>query len=234
MTKSKRYVRFVAVLLAAATAIMGWALMRFDAAAAEARNEGETYYYEELKNSDLAQRLYGAFDKMRENAAFKGGKLEYDLLASGTLTEAEVADYVNNASPKVPVALGAARDAYYMDHPDLFYIDVYKFYLSAGMQNNKYVAFIGTGTAENYYTAHTVSSAAEADTAIAAYEQAVTKLAQDARAAGSDAIKQIEYVNKYLAENVAYDYGARKAADSDNVIYDGYVSAAAIPARSRP
>ena len=150
MTKSKRYVRFVAVLLAAATAIMGWALMRFDAAAAEARNEGETYYYEELKNSDLAQRLYGAFDKMRENAAFKGGKLEYDLLASGTLTEAEVADYVNNASPKVPVALGAARDAYYMDHPDLFYIDVYKFYLSAGMQNNKYVAFIGTGTAENY------------------------------------------------------------------------------------
>ena len=91
------------------------------------------------------------------------------------LTEREISDYVDNASPKIPVAFGAARDAFYMDHPDLFYIDVYKLYLSAGMKNGKYVAYVGTGNADNYYTDYTVNNATEVAQVKTAYETEIQK-----------------------------------------------------------
>lgn len=220
---TKRNIKLIAVILTAAMFIAGMLFVSTSASAAGG-NEGLTYYYKELKNSDLATRLYKAFEKMSESPDFKGGKMTYDLLETDTLTESEVAEYVDNASPKLPVALGAARDAFYMDHPDLFYIDVYKFYLSAGMKNGRYAAYINAGTADDYYTNNTVSDANGVNSAVSSYESALSKVAEDARKAGADVIKQIEYVNAYIAENVKYDYGARREAESGSVSYDGYVN----------
>ena len=132
----------------------------------------------------MAQRFYRAMEDMAAKGHFKKGTVEYDLLAEGVLTQAEVEGYVDNNSAKVPVALGAARDAFYMDHPDLFYVDVYKLYLSAGMKDGKYAAYIGTGNADNYYTENTFKSETEVVSAITAYESALDAAVAAAKAGG--------------------------------------------------
>ena len=158
-TNTKRASALCAVLLFASVLFAGIGLLNAVTATAksQSQNVGKTYYYEELKNSAMAQKFYGVMQDMSKNGTFTDGKGEYDLVGSGVLTESEVSAYVDGKSPKIPVAFGAARDAFYMDNPDLFYIDVYKLYLSAGMQNGKYVAFVNTGTAESYYADNTFS-----------------------------------------------------------------------------
>ena len=127
------------------------------------KNIGRTYYRDELKNSELAQRFYGVIVEMAEEGMLKDGKSVYDL--TDTLSQDELSQYLSGgaAAKKIPVAFGAARDAFYMDHPDLFYADVYKLYLTAGMKNGKYVAYIDSGNADNYFVDNTVKTQEEAE-----------------------------------------------------------------------
>ncbi len=227
-TNTKRASALCAVLLFASVLFAGIGLLNAVTATAksQSQNVGKTYYYEELKNSAMAQKFYGVMQDMSKNGTFTDGKGEYDLVGSGVLTESEVSAYVDGKSPKIPVAFGAARDAFYMDNPDLFYIDVYKLYLSAGMQNGKYVAFVNTGTAESYYADNTFSNANEVNVAIQKYDEAVNKIVSEAKAAGTDAVTQIEFANAAIAEKVEYDYGAREDGVSGKVIQDGNVNSA--------
>lgn len=224
--KAKRKPLIAVMLISAALLIAAlfFGLFGSAVAAADDGNIGRTYYYKELKNSALAQKFYGVIKEMSENGQLDDGKYEYDL--SSVLTEKEIAAYVDNGSPKIPVAFGAARDAFYMDNPDLFYIDVYKLYLSAGMQNGKYVAFVGTGNADNYFVDYTVKSAAEAEQAKAKYETEISKAVDSAKLNNADVVTQIKNVNKYLINNAEYDYGAYSDALNGNVTYNGYVNTA--------
>lgn len=225
-SNTKSPLRVAVVFLLAAVLVLGTKLaFSANANAADSANVGETYYYEELKNSDMAQRLYRAINDMTENANFASGTLEYDLIGSGALTEEEVRKYVDSSSPRVPVALGAARDAFYMDNPDLFWLDSYKLYLSAGMQNGVYAAYLGTGNFENYYVDNTVKSASEVKTATEKYNAALEKAVAEVKKAGNDPVALVKAANKYIAEKTEYDYGARKNAQG-GVDYDGYVNTA--------
>ncbi|WP_251548564.1 transglutaminase domain-containing protein [Pumilibacter intestinalis] len=225
-SNTKSPLRVAVVFLLAAVLVLGTKLaFSANANAADSANVGETYYYEELKNSDMAQRLYRAINDMTENANFASGMLEYDLIGSGALTEEEVRKYVDSSSPRVPVALGAARDAFYMDNPDLFWLDSYKLYLSAGMQNGVYAAYLGTGNFENYYVDNTVKSASEVKTATEKYNAALEKAVAEVKKAGNDPVALVKAANKYIAEKTEYDYGARKNAQG-GVDYDGYVNTA--------
>lgn len=218
---------FIAVIIFVAALFVStlFAGVKFgERAAAEEGNIGTTFYYKELKTSPLAQKFYGVISEMAENGSFDNGIYEYDL--SSVLSQNEIAGYVDGGSPKIPVAFGAARDAFYMDHPDLFYIDVYKLYLSAGMKDGKYVAYVGTGNADNYYADYTVKSATEVATAKAKYETEISKAVAAAKLNNADVVTQIKNVNKYIMNKTEYDYGAYDDAMSGNVIYNGYVNTA--------
>lgn len=193
-------------------------------AAADEGNVGTSFYYKELKASPMAEKFYGVIKDMSEKGHLDNGTYEYDL--SAVLTEREISDYVDNASPKIPVAFGAARDAFYMDHPDLFYIDVYKLYLSAGMKNGKYVAYVGTGNADNYYTDYTVNNATEVAQVKTAYETEIQKAVAAAKINNADVVTQIKNVNNYIMSKTSYDYGAYEDAMSGKVTYNGYVNTA--------
>lgn len=182
------------------------------------------YYYDELKNSDLAIRFYDVMLEMANGEKFFDGTYEYDLVSSGKLSDSELSEYLDASSPKIPVAFGAARDAFYMDHPDLFYVDVYKLYLSAGTQNSKNVAFIGTGKADNYYLDNAFSTAAQVKTAIEEYENKLGTLVTEAKKR-TDPVEQIKFVNSELVKTVEYDYGAYENSISGNV-YAAYVNTA--------
>lgn len=226
-SNTKKTVCLFAVFFLTAVLLTGVQLVGTKVAVAEndSANIGRTYYYQELKNSPMAQKFYNLMQETAKDGKFKSGRYECDLVAAGVVTEAELIEYVDSSKPTIPVAFGAARDAFYMDNPDLFYLDVYKLYLSAGMQNGKYVAFMGTGRAENYYTEYTVKTEADVTAAVQKYEAALEKVVNDAKANSTDAVKQIEFVNAYIAENTEYDYGAREGL-SGGIEYDGYVNTA--------
>ncbi len=226
---TERVSLFKRMLLALTLMVLAFTCVAvFSDAGARAETEnniGRTYYRDELKNSELAQRFYGVFAEMAEEGMLKYGKSVYDL--TDTLSQDELSQYLSGgaAVKKIPVAFGAARDAFYMDHPDLFYADVYKLYLTAGMKGGKYVAYIDSGNADNYFVDNTVKTQAEAEQYIQNYETALNALVDAAKANSSDPVKQIAFVNEKLSSEVEYDYGAYKDA-MNNVTYDGSVNTA--------
>lgn len=223
---AKRRISLIAGFLSVLLLFTGICCLRNTTATAyeQSINEGRTYYYKELKNSALAQKFYNVMHDMAQNGNFKSGAYEYDLAASDVLSQSEIADYVENGSPKIPVAFGAARDAFYMDNPDLFYIDVYKLYLSAGMKGGQYFASIGAGEAENYYSDAAFSDPSKIENAITMYEIKLNEAISAAQAESSDPVRQIGVINKYLTENTVYDYGTYENAVNGEIISDNSVN----------
>lgn len=212
----------IGLLFTAVSAVL-FGTSRFSSKAEAQTNIGLTYYYEELKNSPLAQSFYNVMTEMNDNGDFIDGKEDYDL--SSVLSQSDIAAYILDGAPKIPVALGAARDAFYLDHPDLFYVDVYKLCLTVGMQGDEYVAFLGRGRADNYYNDNTVKSVAETQAAIVKYDAAINAVVDAARADSSNVVEQIKFVNKQLSETIEYSYGAYE--DKHNgITYNGYVGTA--------
>ena len=94
-TNTKRATWFAALFFAAALFLSALSVGIFFSTprpsyAAESDNVGRTYYYDELKNSPIAQKFYGAMADMAEKGSLKDGKYECDLIAEGILTESEV------------------------------------------------------------------------------------------------------------------------------------------------
>lgn len=217
--KVRAFTAVIALVIVAALATLPFALR----ANAEDKpcNEGETYFYEELGNSKLARKFYDIFLGDAKAGKYLGGNYEHDI--TNELTQSQLSQYVSGGSPEIPVAFSAARDAFYMDNPDLFYLDVYKLYLTAGTDaSGKYVAYVGTGNADSYFYENTVT-AANVNKAIEDYEKAVNAIVTEARKKDT-VVDKIKYVNAELCK-VEYDYEVRNDADK-GIIKDGYVHTA--------
>ncbi|MDE6618486.1 MAG: hypothetical protein K2K13_05635, partial [Clostridiales bacterium] len=209
----------LSVVISAIIAISVITAPRRATAAAEAEDTVHGYYYSQLKNSKLAERLYNALWDMNEEGLFEECTEEYDL--TSVLTQRELADYIINKSPAIPVALGAARDAFYLDHPELFYVDVHKMRLTFSSDGNTHVAYLGAGREDNYYADYTASSKSDVKAAVADFNMQVTAVVTAAKEK-SGVVEQIQYVNEYLCENAKYDFGAYDDVHSDRA-YNGYV-----------
>ena len=217
-------VMVIATLFAAAIAMTAVSLTgRVAVAEKQEVNIGRTYFRDELANSELAQKFYDVFDEMAKNGSFNDGEFEYDL--TSVLTSAELSDYIDRGTPKLPVAFGAARDAFYMDHPELFYVDVYKLYVSAGTKNGANFASAGAGLADNYYPDNTFGSAAEVTAAIGKFDKAVADAVAYASDGSASVADKVRKANKYIAEHTDYDYGAFENAQSGSE-YNGNVNTA--------
>lgn len=223
-TKVKRrysiLILLVSALLCAAAVAVAISLSAKNAYAASATNIGATFYYDELKNSPLAQKLYGVLSDMA-GGGFDDGASEFDL--GEVLSQEEIARCADNGDPTIPVAFGAARDAFYMDRPELFFVDMHKLTLTVGKKDNEYYAAVGAGNADNYFEANTFSADTLQQAKInfsAALDDAVS-----AAKVGSDAVGMIRVANKFLCDNTALDYGAYE--NKNGVVnYDGNVNTA--------
>lgn len=179
------------------------------------------YYYQSL--NDMAKKFYTAIDEMYQSGDLMKGNIQYDLVEQGTVTEEQVKDYVSRGISKIPVAFGSARDAYYMDHPDLFYIDIYKLSLSAGTQGTKYVGFIDSGREKNYYLSDSeFNSEASIKKSIGEYEKKLGTIVAQAKKI-NDVVEKIKYVNKAICDTVTYDFCVDVIQLTGETIYlDGY------------
>ncbi len=180
---------------------------------AEAENG---YYYKQI--SPEAKRFYDAIDAMNTQGLLKKGNAKYDLIANGTLTQTQLESY--STSSRVMAAFGAARDAYYLDHPEVFYIDFTRLSISVGTKNGEYVATLGNGRAETYYIENGFENETEVNAAITAFDTALTQIIKAADGKENDEAK-IKAVNTALLEKVEYSFCSSVDGDGNTVYENG-------------
>lgn len=223
MTSTKKRIAiFIIVAVYALSLFSGLAyILTNDVLEAFAKTTDTTYsyYYDNLtitgtngKTTDysLAKKFYEVLEELNDKGDFKDGKIEYDL--TKILTSEQIAAWVENGNLEIPKAFGAARDSFLMDHPELFYIDVYKIMISAGRTGGKYVAYIDSGKEANVYRDNSFRSEASVNDAIIRYNNAVKEIADKAKqeAEGQTSKRDLLLavsVNNTLAANTAYDFG---------------------------
>lgn len=177
---------------------------------AENKNN-ERYYYHQL-DAD-AKGIYDAMYKMYEKDIFKTGKEDYDLVANGHLTSGQLAAYGGNQEEILKV-FGAARDAFYADYPDIFYVDFSSLSISvtekgtpdASVSDNDavvYGASLGTGRASTYFV-QGFTSRSEVESAVKEQESRINAIVQGARKQSSSVRDQVAYVNDEIIKATIY------------------------------
>lgn len=189
------------VLLAVILAVAVFVCIPSQTAYSEAAPQEVSRYYSQL--SPEAKRLYDAIGAMDVQGLLKQGNARYDLIASGTLSQTQLENY--SSSSQVMAAFGAARDAYYLDHPEVFYIDFSRLSISVGTRNGEYVATLGSGRANDYYIENGFSSETDINYAIAAFDSALDIITETANAFDSVADK-IKSVNSSLIQLIEYSF----------------------------
>ena len=185
-------------------------------AGAASEDHAYKYFYERLYNNERAKKFYSAYEALGNSGAFKDGKLEYDLIANGYADVSDVAAYVNGTDNRLVKAFGAGRDAYIMDHPDLFYADLFGTSVSAGQMGKEYAAYLDSSRTLTLYTGD-FNSPAAVESAVATYEAKLSEIVSAAKAVGGGNVKdQVEFVNRYISENTEYSFGT-EIKDGKNV-----------------
>lgn len=201
---------FFALLFGLAFAIVGTGTI--SVASAE-QTDVSRYYYNQLSGEQ--KELYKAMEEMDEKGIFKKGA-DYDLVESGHVTQAQLDAYANGSSHILDV-LGAARDAFYADNADIFYVDFSYLSLRVTLDEaGTYHARLGAGRAETYYV-QGFNNEEEVSTAITRYETALNNVVTEVKKAepSEDDIKalgeakaktvaQIRAAHTWIAENTVY------------------------------
>lgn len=205
--RRKRFLAvMMAVLLAFPLSLAG------TGSSVRAENKGnERYYYDQL-NAD-AKGIYDAMYKMYETNIFKTGNQEYDLVAGGHITSEQLAAYGGNQEAVLKV-FGAARDAFYADYPDIFYVDFSNLSISltekqagnASVSDNDttvYGASLGIGRTDTYF-AQGFTSQSDVESAVKEHENRINAIVQEARKQSQSVKDQVIYVNNAIIEGTAY------------------------------
>ena len=175
---------------------------------ADASVENAFSYYSQL--NDNAKKFYTAIDAMNKSGALESGNGKYDLIENKVLTEADVKAYQNGAS-QVLKDFGAGRDAYFLEHPEIFYVDFDALSLSFAVQNGKYTASIDAGRYGSYYINGGFSTATDVASAKTAFNNKVTELKAELDLKATPKEK-VALANTFICSLVIYDFCADDAA----------------------
>ncbi|MDE6202550.1 MAG: hypothetical protein K2G19_03635, partial [Lachnospiraceae bacterium] len=133
---------------------------------------------------------------------FKTGTESYDLVENNHITQEELSAYEGNYGGLLK-AFGAARDAFYADYPDIFYVDFSR--LSISVEENgtgEYKAYLGTGENASYFL-EGFDSREQVESAIGEHEAKVNGIVQGASGQSSVRDKVI-YAHNAIIENTSY------------------------------
>lgn len=171
------------------------------------------YYYSQI--TPEAKRLYDAIGAMDANNMLKQGNAKYDLIENGVLLPSQLENY--SVDSQVMTAFGAARDAYYLDHPEVFYVDFSRLSISVGTRNGEYVATLGSGRSDNYYIENGFSTETDINAAITVFESAIDSIASAANSYDSFA-EIVSSVNSSIIEKTEYSF-CSSTDDVGNTVY---------------
>lgn len=204
--KQKRMIAGLLVFLLTVSCCVGTTWVPVRAAEPKQAVEADRYYYGQLTKE--AKEFYDAMYQMYKTGVFKTGTGSYDLVSNGHVTQAQLAEYADGNTQLVNT-MAAARDAFYADYPDIFYVDFS--YLTLRVTRDtagKYHAYLGPGRDDNYYVKG-FKNQEQVEQAIETFDKKAEELAAGARALqikeGDNKIQQeVKYVHDTLIRNTSY------------------------------
>lgn len=190
--------KILCILLAVcmAAALMPEALF----AAGSAPADYSRYFFNQL--TDTAKIFYDGMVKMYEDDMFIQGDAALDL-AQGNPQMQILAQQQMSGTADLLSEFGAARDAFYADYPDIFYVDFSALTLRITRDaTNFYHVYIGPGRYKTYYTAG-IDNVGQALSLLNSYREALDAAVQIVSLEPTAADK-IKAAHDYLTKSVTY------------------------------
>lgn len=173
--------------------------------AASRAGESSRYFYGQLPEE--ARGFYDAMYNMYTEGMFKTGTGSYDLVARGHLSQEQLGGYAGGNTALLSY-MGAARDAFYADYPEIFYVDFSCLTLRITQKGGTYCAYLGPGRKDTYYL-EGFASKADVDAALTEYEAKIGSVVSGAESVsvqeGEDPTEQkVKYVHDTLIRGTSY------------------------------
>ncbi len=195
MRQKRAWVILLAVVLAMPLLVTGIG------GSVRAAGKNNRYYYNQL--GDEAKGIYDAMYNMYDQGIFQTGTQEYDLVGNGHITSEQLAAY-GGKMEDIQKQLGAARDAFYADYPDIFYVDFSSLSITvSGSDEAGYQASLGIGRRDNYYV-EGFTDKQQVQSAVSEYDKKVNEIAQGAKSSSQSVREQVIYVNQAIIDNTEY------------------------------
>lgn len=174
-------------------------------ASAHAAQEAQRYYYGQLPEE--AKSFYDAMYNMYAQGIFKTGTGDYDLVGNGHLTQEQLEGYAGG-NMALLTFMGAARDAFYADYPEIFYVDFSYLTLRVTQKGSAYCAYLGPGRSDNYFVKG-FSSQNEVEAAITEYDARIASMVDGANKleveeGKSLAQQKVKYIHDEIIWNTSY------------------------------
>lgn len=184
------------------------------------------YFYNQL-TSRSSKIFYEALEEMLANGSLKTGTAHVDL--SDRIGQETLRGQLKG-SVDLLSEFGAARDAFYMDNPSVFYVDFSALSIRITQTGDKYCLYMGPGRYPTYY-ADGFKSADDVNRAILEYDSALNNLVNQT-AGLSNPVDMVTAIHDYIAKHTTYrsevtlydmyQSGIQKAADSLSMIRTAY------------
>lgn len=190
-------------------------------------------YFESQLVNDIQKGFYHCLDAMSQSEEFLLGRLEYDVFPS-VVKVSGIQDFLAG-STSLLTDFGAAKEAYFLDHPAPFGVDADALSLSVGTKGETYAVSIGTGRRDTYLVEGHVMNESEVRHASDELADAISTIVAEAtdksdyEKARLAAIKVAEKTQYGFAENepakvpyVRSPYGALVLGEA---VCEGYAKA---------
>lgn len=163
------------------------------------------YFYNQLPEE--AKGFYDAMYNMYVQGILKTGTGDYELVKNGHVTKEQLDGYANGNMTLLNY-MGAARDAFYADYPEIFYVDFSYLSLRVNQKGQEYCAYLGPGRSDNYFTKG-FTSQEEVEAAILEYEARVNNIVEAAEKLTAEEgrslkERQVIYVHDEIIHSTSY------------------------------
>ena len=165
-----------------------------------ANTNASRYYYSQLKGD--AKIIYDAMYEMYVQGIFKTGTQEYDLVEKGHMTSEQAARYETDKDELLR-QYGAARDAFYADYPDIFYVDFSNLSVSWSKDGDVYKVVLGIGRTENYFV-EGFADTQQVERAEKEQDARISEIVKGAKGKSSSVREQVAYVYNAIIDNTEY------------------------------
>lgn len=176
-------------------------------------NDG--YYYNQL--NDNSKKFYHAFEQMEELGIFKSNQ-KYDLIANNIINNNDIKTLLTN-NQSILKDFAAAKDAYYLEHPQIFYVDFSKMQLSIKQQNNHYIAQIDAGRNNSYL--YDGIDLQIIELMITQFQEKLNIIIDELKTINDDFLT-IKFINSLICERTTYSFEADGTTIMKNQIRTAY------------
>lgn len=169
------------------------------------------YYYEQL--NERAKDFYKGFVIMEEEGVFKENK-SFDLLSEKIIDTNDIKQLLSGDNSLLQ-DFAKGKDAYYLEHPNNFYVDFSKVEISIKQQNDKYIALIDAGRNNSYL--YDGIDTNNIDEMISNYNDVLINVRNELNKL-NDNLTKVKFINKFICENTSYSF-----CDNDSVMMQNQI-----------